>query len=185
MNPRNNNFRQQRPERTPSDFYEKTVQINHVSKKGTGGDKRSLSVIIVVGDKKGKVGVGLGKAADFQSAARKASTYARKHMITIALKEDRTIFHDIFHKQGAARVLLKTAKAGTGVIAGGPVRVVVEAAGIKDIVSKTLGTKNKASNVYATLAALSKLKQITGTEAKVEAATEEEGEKSKKVKAKK
>lgn len=165
MNPRNNNNRY---ERTPSDMYEKVVQVNRVSKKGEGGDIRSLSVIVVVGDKKGKVGVGLGKAADVQSAVRKASSYAKKHMITVFLKEDRTILHDIFYKLGAARVLLKGAPAGTGVIAGGAVRVVVEAAGIKDIVSKTLGTKNKASNVYATLEALSKLKSVSPVQVKAE-----------------
>lgn len=173
MNPRNNNNRY---ERTPSDMYEKVVQVNRVSKKGEGGDIRSLSVIVVVGDKKGKVGVGLGKAADVQSAVRKASSYAKKHMITIVLKEDRTIVHDIFYKLGAARVMLKGAPAGTGVIAGGAVRVVVEAAGIKDIVSKTLGTKNKASNVYATLEALSKLKSVTLREVKEVKALSVKGE---------
>ncbi len=143
-----------------SEFFEKVVQVNRVSKKGKGGDKRSLSVIVVAGDRNGRVGVGLGKAADVQSAVRKATSYARKHMMTIPLKDNRTIPHDIFIKVGAAKVLLKPAPPGTGVIAGGAVRVVVEAAGIKDIVSKTLGTKNQASNVYATLKALTKLKVV-------------------------
>lgn len=141
------------------DFFERVVQVNRVSKKTKGGDKRSLSVLVVVGDRKGRVGVGLGKAAEVQSAVRKATAYARKHLISVALK-GRTIPHQILVKKGAARVLLKPAPLGTGVIAGGAVRVVVEACGIHDIVSKTLGTKNKASNVYATLDALSKLKQI-------------------------
>lgn len=141
-----------------SEFFEKVVQVNRVSKKTKGGDKRSLSVLAVVGDRKGKVGVGLGKAADVQSAVRKATTYAKKHMITVPLKEERTIPHSIWVKLGAAKVLLKPAKEGTGVIAGGPVRVVVEAAGIKDIVSKILGTSNKASNVYVTLKALTMFK---------------------------
>jgi small subunit ribosomal protein S5 len=123
----------------PSEFFEKVVQVNRVSKKTQGGDIRSLSVIVVVGDRKGRVGVGLGKARDAQSAVRKATAYAKRHLI---------------------KVLLKPAKAGTGVIAGGPVRVVVEAAGIKDVVSKTLGTSNKASNVYVTLEALRRLKII-------------------------
>ena len=143
-----------------SEFFERVVQVNRVSKKTKGGDKRSLSVLVVVGDKKGKVGVGLGKAAEVQSAVRKATTYAKKHLIEVSLK-GRTIPHEILVKNGAARVLLKPAPIGTGVIAGGAVRVVVEAAGIHDIVSKTLGTKNKASNVYATLQALSKLRKIT------------------------
>ena len=145
----------------PEAFFEKVVQVNRVSKKTTGGDKRSLSVLVVVGDRKGRVGVGLGKAGDVQSAVRKASAYAKKHLIEIPLKDGRTLPHDIYLKLGAAKVLLKPAPAGTGVIAGGAVRVVVEAAGVKDVVSKALGTNNKASNVYATLEALKKLKRTT------------------------
>ena len=143
-----------------SEFFEKVVQVNRVSKKTKGGDKRSLSVLVVVGDRKGRVGVGLGKAADVQSAVRKATTYAKKHTITVPLKGNRTIPHSINIKRGAARVMLKPAQLGTGIIAGGAVRVVVEAAGITDIVSKILGTSNRASNVYATLEALSRLKKI-------------------------
>lgn len=147
---------QPRPQE-PSEYYEKVVQVNRVSKKTKGGDKRSLSVLVVVGDRKGKVGVGLGKAADVQSAVRKATTYAKRHMIYVPLKEGRTILHQIDIKLGAAKLILKPAPKGTGVIAGGPVRVVVEAAGIHDVVSKILGTNNKASNVYATLQALRQL----------------------------
>ena len=144
---------------TDSQFFEKVVQVNRVSKKTQGGDKRSLSVLVVVGDRKGKVGVGLGKAAEVQSAVRKATTYAKKHLTEVTLS-GRTIPHSILVKFGAAKVLLKPAPVGTGVIAGGAVRVVVEAAGIHDIVSKSLGTKNKATNVYATLQALSQLRQV-------------------------
>lgn len=153
---RSSRSNQPRPQEQ-SEFYEKVVQVNRVSKKTKGGDKRSLSVLVVVGDRKGKVGVGLGKAADVQSAVRKATTYAKRHMITVPLKEDRTILHEINIKLGAAKLILKPAPKGTGVIAGGPVRVVVEAAGIHDVVSKILGTNNKASNVYATLQALREL----------------------------
>lgn len=142
----------------PSEFFEKVVQVNRVSKKTAGGDKRSLSVLVVVGDRNGRVGVGLGKAADVQSAVRKATTYAKKRLITVNLK-GRTIPHQVLVKEGAARVLIKPAPVGTGVIAGGAVRVVVEAAGIHDIVSKILGTKNRASNVYATLIALTMLRK--------------------------
>ncbi len=141
-------------------YFEKVVQVNRVSKKTKGGDKRSLSVLVVVGDKQGKVGVGLGKAGDVQSAVRKGTTYAKKHMIEIPLKDGRTLPHEQYLKLGAAKVLLKPAPAGTGVIAGGAVRVVVEAAGIKDIVSKVLGTNNRASNIYATLEALKMLKPV-------------------------
>lgn len=140
------------------EFYEKVVQVNRVSKKTKGGDKRSLSVVVVVGDRKGRVGVGLGKATDVASAVRKAITYAKKHLILIPLRDNRTIPHQVFVKLGAAKVILKPAPVGTGVIAGGAVRVVVEAAGVKDIVSKTLGTSNQASNVYATLEGLKRLK---------------------------
>lgn len=142
-----------------SEFYEKVVQVNRVSKKTKGGDKRSLSVIVVVGDRNGKVGVGLGKASDVQSAVRKATVYAKKHLIEVPLK-GRTIPHRVLIKDGAAKVLLKPAPVGTGVRAGGAVRVVVEAAGVHDVVSKILGTKNQASNVYATLKALTTLRKI-------------------------
>jgi len=140
------------------EFSEKVVQVNRVSKKTTGGNKIGFSILVVVGDKKGKVGVGLGKAADVASAIRKASSYAKKHMVKIPLVRT-TIPHEIRIKLGAAKILLKPAPPGTGIRAGGSVRAVVEAAGIKDIVSKILGTDNKASNVYATFAALQKLKE--------------------------
>jgi len=138
------------------EFEEKVVRVNRVSKKTRGGNKISFSVLVVVGDKKGKVGVGLGKAKDISSAIAKAISYAKKHLITVPLKGT-TIPHDIKVKRGAAEVLLKPAPVGSGVIAGGAVRAVVEAAGIRDISSKVLGTSNRASNVYATLEALKKL----------------------------
>jgi len=140
------------------EFSEKVVQVNRVSKKTTGGNKIGFSILVVVGDKKGKVGVGLGKAADVASAIRKASSYAKKHMVKIPLVRT-TIPHEIRIKLGAAKILLKPAPPGTGIRAGGSVRAVVEAAGIKDIVSKILGTDNKASNVYATIEALKNLKK--------------------------
>lgn len=142
-----------------SEYFERVVQVNRVSKKTKGGDRRSLSVIVVVGDRKGKVGVGLGKAQEVQSAVKKATSYAKRHLIDVPLK-GRTIPHAISVKLGAAKVLLKPAPVGTGVIAGGAIRVVVEAAGIHDVVSKILGTENQASNVYATLEALKRLKKI-------------------------
>ncbi len=157
-NYRNRNNRQAGPEQE-SEFFERVVQVNRVSKKTQGGDKRGLSVLVVVGDKKGKVGVGLGKAAEVQSAVRKATSYAKKHLTEVILK-GRTIPHPVLVKFGAAQVLLKPAPVGTGVIAGGAVRVVMEAAGIHDVVSKSLGTKNKASNVYATMKALSQLREV-------------------------
>ncbi len=142
---------------TPSEFDEKVVQVNRVSKKTKGGNKIGFSVLVVVGDKKGRVGVGLGGAPDVSAAVKKAVLYARKHLFTVPMNKT-TIPHVVFVKVGAAKIMLKPAPPGTGVIAGGPVRAVVEAAGIRDIVSKILGTSNKASNVYATMEALKQLK---------------------------
>ncbi|MBI5619429.1 30S ribosomal protein S5 [Candidatus Gottesmanbacteria bacterium] len=140
-----------------SEFEEKVVQVNRVSKKTKGGNKISFSVLAVVGDRKGRVGVGLGGAPDVSSAVRKAVTYAKKHFITVPMRGT-TIPHVVMLKRGAAKVLIKPAPPGTGVIAGGAVRAVVEAAGIRDIVSKILGSKNQASNVYATIEALTQFK---------------------------
>lgn len=142
-----------------SEFEEKVIQVNRVSKKVAGGNKIGFSVLIVVGDKKGRVGVGLGKATDVGSAVRKGSSYAKKHLISVPIKGT-TIPHEVRMNKGAAIIMLKPAPPGTGIRAGGAVRAVVEAAGIKDIVSKILGTDNKASNVYATFEALTQLKKI-------------------------
>lgn len=138
------------------EFEEKVVQVKRVSKKTKGGNRIGFSVIVVVGDRKGRVGLGLGKARDVASSIRKGVSLAKKNLITVPLTRG-TIPHDIFVKRGAAKVLLKPAPEGSGVIAGGAVRVVVEAAGIRNISSKILGTRNPASNIYATLEALSKL----------------------------
>ncbi|MEX0616231.1 MAG: 30S ribosomal protein S5 [Candidatus Woykebacteria bacterium] len=141
-----------------AEFEEKIVQVNRVSKKTKGGNKIGFSVLVVVGDKRGRVGVGLGKAPTVQAAIKKGVSYAKKHLIKVPMVET-TIPHEIFVKKGAAKVFMRPASAGTGVIAGGAVRAVVEAAGIKDILSKVLGTSNQASNVYATIYALGKLKE--------------------------
>jgi small subunit ribosomal protein S5 len=143
---------------TPSEFDEQVVQINRVSKKTKGGNKVGFSALTVVGDKKGKVGVGLGKAPDVSSAIRKGMSQAKKHMIEIPLV-DGTIPFRIDIKMGAARIMLKPAPPGSGVIAGGAVRSVVSAAGIQNISSKMLGTSNKISNIYATLEALKRVSE--------------------------
>jgi small subunit ribosomal protein S5 len=152
MNNSNNN-RYQRP---PSEFEEKIVQIHRVSKKTKGGNKIGFSVLVVVGDKKGRVGVGLGKAPDVSSSIRKGVSVAKKHLIVVPIING-TIPTQVEIKLGAARVLLKPAPKGSGVIAGGAIRSVVEAAGIHNISSKVLGTSNQASNVYAAMAALKRL----------------------------
>lgn len=143
---------------TGEKFEEKVVQINRVSKKTKGGNKMRFAALVVVGNKNGRVGVGLGKSADVASAIMKAVGQAKRHMINITIVND-TIPHSIFVKIGAAQVMLKPAAKGTGIIAGGAVRAVVEVAGIRNISSKILGTSNKASNVHATFEALKKLTQ--------------------------
>ncbi len=145
-------------ERQPSQdgFEEQIVQINRVSKKTQGGNKIGFAALIVVGDKKGKVGVGLGKAGDVSSAIKKGVTLAKKHAIHIPITNG-TIPFEFYIKLGAAKVLLKPAPKGSGVIAGGAVRSVVSLAGIENISSKVLGTDNQASNVYATIEALKRL----------------------------
>lgn len=143
-----------------SEFVEKIIQINRVAKKTKGGNRIGFSVVVVVGDKKGRVGVGLGKAPDVKKSIQKGASYAKKHLVVVPLVKG-TIPHDIYLKFGAAKLILKRAPEGTGVIAGGAVRSVVEAAGVTNIVSKVLGTSNKASNVYACLEALKSLKSVT------------------------
>jgi small subunit ribosomal protein S5 len=141
-----------------SEFDEQVVQINRVSKKTKGGNKIGFSALTVVGDKKGKVGVGLGKAPDVSNAIRKGMAHAKKHMVAVPLVNG-TIPFRIDVKVGAARVMLKPAPRGSGIIAGGAVRSVVSAAGIENISSKMLGTENKISNIYATLEALKRVSE--------------------------
>lgn len=135
------------------EFEETVVQINRISKKTKGGNQIRFSALVVVGDRKGKVGVGLSKAADVRSAIGKAVAAAKRKMLTVPLRGT-TVPYSVNEKFSAAKILIKPAPPGSGIIAGGPMRVVLEAAGVKDAVGKILGTKNKISNVYATLKAL-------------------------------
>lgn len=151
--------RQSNHNQQPQEFDEKVIQVSRVSKKTKGGNKIGFSVLMVVGDKKGRVGVGLGKAGDVLSAIRKGIKKAKKRLIDVPL-DGTTIPFSLTVKKGAATILLKPAPQGSGVIAGGPVRAVVEAAGVRDISSKIMGTGNQASNVYATFAALTKISKI-------------------------
>lgn len=141
------------------EFEETVVQIKRVSKKTKGGNTIRFSALVVIGDKKGKVGIGVSKAPDVASAIRKAIDSAKKRMLVVPLKGT-TIPYSIEEKFSAARVLLKPAPPGSGIIAGGPVRIVLQAAGVHDAVAKTLGTNNKISNVYATLKALETISKI-------------------------
>lgn len=142
--------------RQPSEFEESIIQVNRVSKKTKGGNKVGFSVLAVVGDRKGRVGVGLGKAPDVAAAIRKGVSVAKKHLVTVPIIND-TIPFGTYIKLGAARIMLKPAPIGSGVIAGGAVRSVVSAAGIHNISSKVLGTGNQISNVYATIEALKRV----------------------------
>lgn len=141
------------------EFEETVVDIRRVSKKTKGGNTIRFSALVVVGDKKGRVGVGVSKAPDVRSAIRKAIEAAKRKMIEVPL-QGKTIPYSVEEKFSAARVILKPAPAGSGIIAGGPMRVVLEAAGVRDAVGKILGTRNKISNVYATVNALSSIAEI-------------------------
>ena len=149
-----------RREPRPKQFDEEVINISRVTKVTKGGRSFRFSATVVVGDRKGRVGLGTGKAAEVPDAIKKAVQAATKNVVNISLVENRTIPHEVIGVRSASRVMLKPALKGTGVKAGGPVRSVLELAGVKDILSKSLGSNTKINMAYATLNALTSLKSV-------------------------
>ncbi|MCM2293572.1 30S ribosomal protein S5 [Allorhizobium sp. BGMRC 0089] len=145
--------RQNREERD-SEFVDKLVAINRVAKVVKGGRRFGFAALVVVGDQKGRVGFGHGKAREVPEAIRKATESAKRDMIFVPLREGRTLHHDVHGRHGAGKVLLRSAKAGTGIIAGGPMRAVFETLGMHDVVAKSTGSSNPYNMVRATFDAL-------------------------------
>ncbi len=137
-----------------SEFVEKLVHINRVAKVVKGGRRFGFAALMVVGDQKGRVGFGHGKAREVPEAIRKATETAKKSMIRVPLREGRTLHHDVAGRHGAGRVTLRSAPPGTGIIAGGPMRAVFETVGMQDVVAKSIGTSNPYNMVRATFEAL-------------------------------
>ncbi len=136
------------------EFKDKLVNINRVAKVVKGGRRFGFTALVVVGDGKGRVGYGSGKAREVPEAIRKATERARRALIRVPLREGRTLHHDVFGRFGSGRVVLRAAPAGTGIIAGGPMRAVFEMLGVHDVVTKSIGSTNPHNMVKATFAAL-------------------------------
>lgn len=146
-----------RPEREESEFLERLVGINRVSKTVKGGRRFGFAALVIVGDGKGRVGHGHAKAREVPEAIKKATDQAKRKMIRVPLREGRTLHHDVKGRDGAGRVFLRSAPQGTGIIAGGPMRAVFEALGIQDVVAKAIGSNNPYSMVNATFDALEQM----------------------------
>ena len=143
--------REEQPE-----FGDRLVAINRVSKTVKGGKRFGFSALVVVGDQKGRVGYGKGKAKEVPEAIRKATEKAKRNMVRVQLREGRTLHHDIEGRHGAGKVILRTAPQGTGIIAGGPMRAVFEMLGVQDVVAKSIGSANAYNMIRATMDALNK-----------------------------
>ena len=139
-----------------NEFLEKLVHINRITKVVKGGRRFGFSALVVVGNQNGKIGIAHAKAKQVPDAIKKANELARRNLIQIPLREGRTIHHDIYGKDGAGKIKLRSAPKGTGIIAGGPMRAVFEVLGMQDVVAKSIGTSNPYNMVHATIDALSK-----------------------------
>ena len=148
-----NDRRDNRPEETP-EFADRLVAINRVSKTVKGGKRFGFAALVVVGDQKGRVGFGKGKAKEVPEAIRKATEQAKRQLIRVPLKDARTLHHDMEGRHGAGKVVMRTAAAGTGIIAGGPMRAVFEMLGLQDVVAKSIGSQNPYNMIRATFDAL-------------------------------
>ena len=146
--------RQSRERSEESEFAEKLVSINRVAKVVKGGRRFGFAALVVVGDRKGRVGYGSGKAREVPEAIRKATEQARRGLVRVPLREGRTLHHDIRDSYGAGKVIIRAAKPGTGIIAGGPMRAIFEALGVQDVVAKSVGSSNPHNMIKATFAAL-------------------------------
>ena len=142
-------------EETP-EFADRLVAINRVSKTVKGGKRFGFAALVVVGDQRGRVGFGKGKAKEVPEAIRKATEQAKRQMIRVPLREGRTLHHDIEGRHGAGKVVMRTAAPGTGIIAGGPMRAVFEVLGMQDVVAKSIGSSNPYNMIHATFDALKK-----------------------------
>ena len=142
--------RRNREEQAP-EFADRLVAINRVSKTVKGGKRFGFAALVVVGDQKGRVGFGKGKAKEVPEAIRKATEQAKRQMIRVALKDGRTLHHDTKGRHGAGKVVMRTAPVGTGIIAGGPMRAVFEMLGVQDVVSKSIGSANPYNMIRATI----------------------------------
>jgi len=149
--------RADRREERDSEFVDRLVHINRVAKVVKGGRRFGFAALVVVGDQKGRVGMGHGKAREVPEAIRKATESAKRELLRVPLREGRTLHHDINGRWGAGKVVLRAAPAGTGIIAGGPMRAVFEALGVHDVVAKSIGSSNPYNMVRATMDGLSRM----------------------------